>query len=419
MRDAQSIPPTEPRTQRPCWTWAARPHERGDGAEVAPVYLRRSEAEYTRQVSTGNREEPVGELEPIEGQGAAAPAEPAAAVPVGEQFRSLVEHPSASVWTRCYRDSSVPVVLLTTRLRMVWANRSFQMLFGDISGYQGQSVARFFESSFEAGLADRDQMLAATASPESAYSWRGLVTRKNRRDLSIVAHLIIMPLYHSLRDTGPPMAHVMLIDDISDYHRQMLRDTFASLLEASKLKDQDTGHHIERVNEYSKCLCSRLLGHPLYPQVDRQYVEDMAFLAAMHDVGKIGISDNILNKSGPLDDWEWALMKEHTINGAYILSTYPNPMAAEIALRHHEWWDGSGYPHGFAADMIPLAARIVAIADVYDALRMRRSYKEAIDHERTVAIMDQNAGSHFDPNLVKHFDSVNREFREIFAALRD
>ncbi len=361
-------------------------------------------------------EGPIGELEPIE-EAEAAPAAPDAEAQVAEQFRALIEHPSASLWTRCYWDSSVPVVLLTTRLRIVWANRSFQMLFGDITGYQGQTVARFFEGSFDAGR--RDQMLAAAASPEGAYSWRGLVSRKNRRDLSIVAHLVIMPLYHSPRGTGPPMAHVMLVDDISDYHRQMLRDTFASLLEASKLKDQDTGHHIERVNEYSRCLCSRLLGHPLYPQVDRQYVEDIAFLAAMHDVGKIGTSDNILNKTGPLDDWEWALMKEHTINGAYILSTYPNPMAGEIALRHHEWWDGSGYPHGFGADMIPLAARIVAIADVYDALRMRRSYKEPIDHERTAAIIAQNGGSHFDPSLVKHFDSVNREFREIFVALGD
>ncbi len=360
-------------------------------------------------------EQPIGELEPVEDPG--AQGTPAPQAPVGEQFRSLLEHPSASLWTHCYSDSAVPVVLLTTGLRIVWANRAFQVLFGDLTGYHGQSVARFFESSFDAER--RQQVLAATSSAEGAYSWRGLVSRKNRRDLTIVAHLLIMPLYHSSRGDGSPMGHVMLIDDISDYHRQMLRDTFASLLQASMLKDQDTGHHIERVNEYSKCLCGRLLGHPLYPQVDRQYVEDIAFLAAMHDVGKIGISDNILNKTGPLDDWEWALMKEHTINGAYILSTYPNPMAAEIALRHHEWWDGSGYPHGFGGDMIPLAARIVAIADVYDALRMKRSYKEAIDHEHTVAIIGQNAGSHFDPSLVRHFEAVNRQFREIFVALRD
>jgi len=215
------------------------------------------------------------------------------------------------------------------------------------------------------------------------------------------------------------MAYVMLIDDISDYHRRMLRDTFSSLLEASKLKDRDTGHHIQRVNAYSRCLCDRLLGHSLYPQVDRQYVEDIAFLAAMHDVGKIGISDNILNKAGPLDDWEWALMKEHTINGAFVLATYPNPMAREIALFHHEWWDGSGYPYGLGSEMIPLAARVVAVADVYDALRMKRSYKEALDHERTVAIVAQNAGSHFDPALVEHFEAVSRSFREIFLSLRD
>ncbi len=369
-------------------------------------------------MSTGNAGEPVDDLEPAEdkpeGAGEAAPPVEASEA---EQYRALLEHPSASVWTRCYWDSAVPVVLLSTGLRIVWTNRSFQVVFGDMAGYYGHSVGRFFEGSFDE--ARRGEMITSVASAERSYSWRGLVSRKNRSALSIVAHLLILPLYHSARNTGVPMAYVMLVDDISDYHKQMLRDTFRSLLEASMLKDQDTGHHIQRVNAYTRALCTRLLGRPLYPEVDRQYMEDIGFLAAMHDVGKIGISDNILNKTGPLDDWEWALMKEHTINGAFLLSTYPNRMARDIALFHHEWWDGSGYPYGLGSNMIPLAARLVAIADVYDALRMRRSYKEALDHEHTVAIIAQNAGSHFDPGLVTHFDAVNREFREIFVSLRD
>jgi HD-GYP domain-containing protein (c-di-GMP phosphodiesterase class II) len=363
--------------------------------------------------------QPIGELEPLDAPAPGRTDDPApqAEVPASEQYRALMEHPAASVWARCYWDSAVPVVLLNTKSLIVWANRSFQVLFGDMTSYHGQPLARFFEGSFDESRSD--EMLASIASADRSYSWRGLVTRKNRRDLSIMAHLLILPLYHSQRGTGAPLAYVMLLDDISDYHKRMLRDTFASLLEASKLKDHDTGHHIQRVNAYSRCLCGRLLGHPLYPQVDRQYVEDITFLAAMHDVGKIGISDNILNKNGPLDDWEWTLMKEHTINGAYILSTYPNAMAKDIALFHHEWWDGSGYPYGIATDMIPLAARIVAVADVYDALRMKRSYKESIEHEKTVAIVQQNAGSHLDPELVALFESVSRDFREVFQSLGD
>ena len=139
----------------------------------------------------------------------------------------------------------------------------------------------------------------------------------------------------------------------------------------------------------------------------------------MHDVGKIGTPDDILNKQGPLEDWEWEIMKEHTINGAYILSTYPNPMAREIALRHHEWWNGAGYPHGLSGDLIPLSARIVTIADVYDALRMERSYKKAFSHEKAKTIIREEKGSHFDPDLIDIFEKIETDFREIFEELND
>jgi putative two-component system response regulator len=112
-------------------------------------------------------------------------------------------------------------------------------------------------------------------------------------------------------------------------------------------------------------------------------------------------------------------MKQHTINGAYILSTYPNPMAREIALRHHERWDGTGYPHGWGQDLIPLSARIVAVADVYDALRMRRNYKEAYSHEQTVENITGERGTHFDPYLIDRFVETADNFREIFSEMAD
>jgi putative two-component system response regulator len=139
----------------------------------------------------------------------------------------------------------------------------------------------------------------------------------------------------------------------------------------------------------------------------------------MHDVGKIGTPDDILNKEGPLSDWEWAVMREHTKNGAFILSTYPNPMAKEIALSHHERWDGSGYPYQLSGEMIPLAARIVTIADVYDALRMERSYKPAMEHEAAVTTMIKEGGSHFDPFLVEVFSSLGDDFKRIFDDNQD
>jgi response regulator RpfG family c-di-GMP phosphodiesterase len=202
-------------------------------------------------------------------------------------------------------------------------------------------------------------------------------------------------------------------------YRQLLQNTFASLLGAARLKDNDTGNHIERVNRYARALARRIQGDPRWPQVDRQFVESIGQVSALHDIGKIGTPDDILNKSGALEAWEWDVMKQHTTNGAYILSTYPNPMAREIALRHHEKWDGSGYPHALSGELIPLSARIVVYADVYDALRMPRAYKEAHSHDKTVQTIQSEYGTHFDPNLMEPFLSVSHEFDRIFAELLD
>jgi putative two-component system response regulator len=194
-----------------------------------------------------------------------------------------------------------------------------------------------------------------------------------------------------------------------------------SLLEASKLKDNDTGNHILRVNYYAKRLSEELYRsqNPKYNRIDADFIDNIGFLASMHDVGKIGTPDDILNKEGPLSDWEWTVMREHTKNGAFILSTYPNPMAKEIALSHHERWDGSGYPYQLSGEMIPLAARIVTIADVYDALRMERSYKPALDHDVTVRKMTDGRDNHFDPFLVDVFMSIEKDFAGIYNNNQD
>ena len=209
--------------------------------------------------------------------------------------------------------------------------------------------------------------------------------------------------------TGPIVAaYEGIIDNITEENRNLLRGTFLSLLEASKLKDNDTGYHIKRVGEYARIISESLYGNPLYSEIDKEFIDNIHFLAPMHDVGKIGTPDDILNKAGPLNDWEWEVMKEHTINGAYILGTFPSPMAKTIALFHHERWDGKGYPYKVTERMIPLPARIVAIADVYDALRMKRSYKEPFTHEATVKEIEQEAGKHFDPDLVKRIPEAQR-----------
>jgi len=235
--------------------------------------------------------------------------------------------------------------------------------------------------------------------------------------LTVIANALIFPLIEEENES--PSGYGAVFDDITEENKSIIRNTFSSLLEASKLKDNDTGRHIERVNEYSRLLAESVYSDERYSEVDREFIENLGFLAAMHDVGKIGTPDDILHKQGPLDEKEWKIMQEHTINGAYILSTYPNPIAKEIALFHHERWHGNGYPYQFAGDMIPLSARIVSIADVYDALRMKRSYKAPYSHEEAAAVLEQGTGTQFDPVLVSYFSRLKEEFAAIYSRLAD
>ncbi|MCL2472966.1 MAG: HD domain-containing protein, partial [Treponema sp.] len=252
----------------------------------------------------------------------------------------------------------------------------------------------------------------------NGYFWKGEVRIKSRSIASVQIKVFIYPAGLNIRE---PTEFIVLFDDITEENKRLIRSTFMSLLEASKLKDNDTGNHIIRVNYYSKRLAEELFRskNPRYNRIDADFIDNIGFLASMHDVGKIGTPDDILNKEGPLSDWEWTVMREHTKNGAFILSTYPNPMAKEIALSHHERWDGSGYPYQLSGEMIPLAARIVTIADVYDALRMERSYKPSLEHDVTVHKMIEGKESHFDPYLMDVFATIETDFKQIYDNHRD
>lgn len=215
---------------------------------------------------------------------------------------------------------------------------------------------------------------------------------------------MIQPCLHSHDD--PPKAFLVQWDITTTEYKTLLQKTFLSLLEASKLKDNDTGDHIERVNDYSVLLSRHLKGKEGFQEVDNEFIEDIGFLAAMHDVGKIGTPDDILNKEGPLDEWEREIMNEHTKNGAYILSTHPKTMAKDIALSHHEKWDGSGYPFGLSGEKIPILGRICAIVDVFDALLSKRPYKNAFSQDKAVDIILTSSEKHFDPDIVAAFRDV-------------
>ncbi|MFQ5744514.1 MAG: HD domain-containing phosphohydrolase [Acidobacteriota bacterium] len=181
------------------------------------------------------------------------------------------------------------------------------------------------------------------------------------------------------------------------------------LIAASEYRDQDTGDHIRRMGLYAEAMACRLgWGH--------RVAEEMRHAAPMHDVGKIGVPDNILLKPARLTPEEFEVVKGHAMIGARILSGSKMPLlrlAEQIALAHHEKWDGSGYPFGLAGDEIPEPARLVTIADVYDALVHNRIYRPALPEAEALDIMNEGRGKHFDPHLLDFFLTMLPEIRGI------
>ncbi|MDR0451251.1 MAG: HD domain-containing protein [Treponema sp.] len=312
--------------------------------------------------------------------------------------------------------SIFPVLILDKNLKIVYANSVCQSLFPGFSSLAGRYFIDIFGKYF--AVPDIRSIRETIVKGKNGYSWKGETQFKSQDVVTRETRVYVFP---AEINASQPSEFLVIFDDVTEENRRLLRAVFLSLLEASKLKDNDTGKHITRVNYYSHRLAEELyysLGKQ-YPKVDADFVDNIGFLASMHDVGKIGTPDDILNKEGPLSDWEWTVMREHTKNGAFILSTYPNPMAKEIALAHHERWDGSGYPFQLVGEMIPLSARIVAIADVYDALRMERSYKPALSHEVAVSKMMEEKGTHFDPFLIEVFSIISGEFNKIYEENKD
>ena len=187
------------------------------------------------------------------------------------------------------------------------------------------------------------------------------------------------------------------------------------LISASEHRDNETGMHVRRIGLYAAEM-ARLLGW------DQQGVETIRAAAPMHDIGKIGVPDAILQKPSTLTEDEWVTMKRHTTMGATILkgSTVPFiQMGARIAIGHHEKWDGTGYPKGLKGEAIALEARITALVDVYDAVTNRRHYKDSWPEDQVVELIQKGIGVHFDPHLVELFLSNLDRFRAILAANPD
>jgi putative two-component system response regulator len=209
------------------------------------------------------------------------------------------------------------------------------------------------------------------------------------------------------------------LTEASDQIRTAYLDTIYRLTIVSEFKDEDTGAHIRRIGYYAQEIATAL-------GMGSSYARTISHASIMHDIGKVSIPDSILLKEGRLTREEWEIMKRHTVTGALILrgasSDYLS-MGEEIAMSHHERWDGSGYPEGLAGELIPISGRITNIVDVYDALRSRRPYKPAFDHEKAVAIIregdDRINPRHFCPEVYAAFLGSVEKLREIYEQYTD
>ncbi|GAB4344293.1 MAG: HD domain-containing protein [Gammaproteobacteria bacterium] len=204
--------------------------------------------------------------------------------------------------------------------------------------------------------------------------------------------------------------------------------TILTLASLAETRDNETGAHILRTQRYVKALATQLRSHPRFAgDLDDAYIDLLYKSAPLHDIGKVGIPDAILLKPGKLTTDEFNIMKRHARIGADALEVAEKQLgsnsflriAREIALTHHEKWDGSGYPAGLRGDEIPIAGRLMAVADVYDALISKRVYKPAYSHQKAMAILRQGRGSHFDPDVIDALEAIEEQFRHIAETYSD
>lgn len=244
----------------------------------------------------------------------------------------------------------------------------------------------------------------------------------------VKTHLAIKGVQDFLRDKNQFLeaevqkrtAEVMAIQDVTIHAMASLAET----------RDNETGNHIRRTQHYVKLLADKLRRHPRFSHfLDSDKTIELLFKSApLHDIGKVGIPDRILLKPGKFEPEEFEIMKTHTTLGRDAILNAEQQLgiempflnyAKEIAYSHQEKWDGSGYPEGLSGDDIPISARLMAVADVYDALISRRVYKSGMSHEKAVAIMIEGRGTHFDPDILDAFLELQDAFQMVAKAYSD
>lgn len=238
-------------------------------------------------------------------------------------------------------------------------------------------------------------------------------TKSEKNGEIIWVNLIISSIFNSKNEISNYLGIAVDITETREKDLKIRLDIYKTITELAEIRDNETGEHITRVGKFAKLIAEKM-------NLSRKFCEDIEMFAPLHDIGKVGINDSILLAPRRLTKEEFEVMKTHTSLGYEILKEKPTmEMATEIAHYHHENYDGSGYPDGLKGETIPLCARIVAVVDVYDALRSKRPYKEPWSHDESIKQLKKESGTHFDPEIVRIFIENEKEMLEIAEKYKD
>ncbi|MBI4207828.1 MAG: response regulator [Betaproteobacteria bacterium] len=317
--------------------------------------------------------------------------------------------------TLCHEPAKVPALYRKHRYDLILLD----LHMPDMDGYQVMAALKEIET--EGYL----PVLVITADPEEKLKAlqegaKDFIPKPfdNAEVLTRVQNLLeVRLLYREVRDYNRHLAQK--VQERTARLTRSYHETLRAMTRAAEYRDDSTGAHVRRISFYARALAERL-------GMDGEFIDRIFHASPMHDIGKIGIPDAILLKKGPLTEAEWRIMRTHPTIGAQMLMHSESPylqMGAQIAAAHHERWDGTGYPSGLKGGEIPLAARVMMICDVYDALRSVRPYKPAIEHQASLEIIIEGDERikpwHFDPAVFDAFRRSAEVFREIFAANAD
>lgn len=326
------------------------------------------------------------------------------------------------IYYMAFENSAGSICITDTEGRISHVNKAWEELYGygedEVKGEEVSLLNPSIEACRDLGYSDDDYralyegMWHDLRDPRVGH-WEGEVPNQTKAGELRWVRVASASIREKSGDT---IAFVSLPVDMTRKRREELiirMECYRAIAELAEMRDNETGNHLHRMATYS-CILAREMG------MSRKFIEDIEIFAPLHDIGKVGIVDAILRAPRKLTDEEFDIMKTHANLGYSILKDRPTlEMAADIANGHHERYDGSGYPNGFKGEEIPLSARIVAVADVYDAFRSKRPYKLPWPHEKAVEEIQRSAGSHFDPQVVEAFMHVKDELFEISERMMD